>query len=171
MIILGVDPGLSLTGWGIIAASGSKTLSLIEYGCIRTKPSIPLTERLKTIHLTLRGLMQKHKPEVMAIEELFFSKEAKTVAAVGQSRGAILLAAALENLPVCEYNPRHVKISLTGYGSADKNQIQQMVKMLLRMSEIPQPDDAADALAMAISHAHSTGSLLNQFSGYGKIRP
>jgi crossover junction endodeoxyribonuclease RuvC len=135
-----------------VAAAPNNRISLVDYGCIKTGPSLSLPERLKTIHLTLQDIIQKYVPQVMAVEELFFSKEARTVAAVGQSRGAILLAAALRGLPICEYNPRHVKAAITGYGSADKNQIQQMVKRLLLMKEIPRPDDAADALAMAICH-------------------
>lgn len=158
MIILGVDPGLSLTGWGVITTSGTRSVSLLEYGCIKTTPASSLTERLKIIHQTLHEIIARHRPEVMAIEELFFSKEARTVAAVCQARGVILLAAAQMNLPVSEYNPRHVKISLTGYGSADKNQIQQMVRMLLALKEIPKPDDSADALAIAICHSHMSAS-------------
>ena len=153
-IILGIDPGLSMTGWGVISGDQSR-LSLISYGCIRTKPSQPLVDRLMEIHRTIRTLIQTHHPDTVAIEELFFSKEARTIAAVGHSRGTILTAIALENTSVCEYNPRQVKMALTGYGSADKNQIQQMVKILLRLKEIPKPDDAADALAMAICHVHS----------------
>lgn len=155
MIVLGVDPGLALTGWGLVAATGRNTLSMIQYGCIKTTPSQSLTERLKTIHLTLLDIINQHHPQEMAIEELFFSKEARTVAAVGQARGAILIAAALSNLPVHEYNPRHIKMALTGYGSADKHQMQHMVKMLLRLKEVPQPDDAADAVAMAVCHLHT----------------
>ncbi len=165
MNILGVDPGLSLTGWGMVAAKDRNTVSLLEYGCIKTTPALPLTERLKIIYHTLEDIISRHHPEVMAIEELFFSKEAKTVAAVSQARGVILLSAAQHGLPVSEYNPRHVKMSLTGYGSADKNQIQQMVKVLLRLSDIPRPDDAADALAIAICHTQysSVNPLLKNY--------
>jgi crossover junction endodeoxyribonuclease RuvC len=155
MIVLGVDPGLALTGWGVVAAEGRNNLSMVAYGCIKTTPAQNLTERLKTIHTTLLQIIEKHHPREMAVEELFFSKEAKTVAAVGQARGAILVAAALSGLPVFEYNPRYIKISLTGYGSADKSQMQHMVKTLLRLREIPQPDDAADAIAMAVCHLHT----------------
>jgi crossover junction endodeoxyribonuclease RuvC len=155
MIVLGVDPGLALTGWGVVNATGRNTLSLVKYGCVVTKPAQTLTERLKIIHLTIHQIIQEYQPAEMAIEELFFAKEARTVAAVGQARGAIIIAAALANLPVHEYNPRHIKMSLTGYGSADKNQMQQMVKILLRLPDIPRPDDAADAVAMAICHLHT----------------
>ncbi|MFH1368813.1 MAG: crossover junction endodeoxyribonuclease RuvC [Elusimicrobiota bacterium] len=155
MIVLGIDPGLSLTGWGIIASDGKNALSLIGYGCIKTGSNLQLCERLKIINHTIRELVRLNKPEVMAIEELFFAKEAKTVASVGQARGAILLAAVDENLPVHEYNPRKVKIALTGYGAADKNQIQHMVQKLLGLKEIPKPDDAADALAIAMCHLNT----------------
>jgi crossover junction endodeoxyribonuclease RuvC len=155
MIVLGVDPGLSMTGWGAVRASTRDSISLLAYGCIKTKPSETLTERLKTIHLTLKGLIEEHHPDEMAIEELFFAKEARTVASVGQARGAILIAAAMTNLPVHEYNPRRIKLALTGYGSADKSQMQKMVQAFLRLKEIPRPDDAADALAMAICHLHT----------------
>jgi len=155
MIILGVDPGLSLTGWGLIESTDKKSVSLIDYGCIRTKPDRGLGERLKVIYQDLLNIIQSHKAEALALEELFFSKEARTVAAVAQARGAVLLSAAVSGIPIFEYNPRHVKMAMTGYGSADKNQIQQMVKMFLKMSEIPKPDDAADALAIAICHLNT----------------
>ncbi|HBU70095.1 MAG TPA: crossover junction endodeoxyribonuclease RuvC [Elusimicrobia bacterium] len=152
MITLGVDPGLSLTGWGVVNRAANGSLALIEYGCIKTKPDRPLADRLEIINSSLCEIIAKHAPQEMAIEELFFSKEARTVAAVCQARGVILLAAAKAKIPVIEYNPRHVKISMTGYGSADKNQIQQMVKAFLKLKEIPKPDDAADAVAIAICH-------------------
>lgn len=152
MIVLGVDPGLSLTGWGLVNSINRDSLSLISYGCIKTKPAQPLTERLKIIHLALKQIIEEYNPDELAIEELFFSKEARTVAAVGQARGVILLTAGLKNLKINEYNPRHIKMALTGYGSADKPQMQKMVQVLLRMKEIPKPDDAADALAMAVCH-------------------
>ncbi|MCB4792707.1 MAG: crossover junction endodeoxyribonuclease RuvC [Elusimicrobia bacterium] len=159
-IVLGVDPGLSMTGWGVIIRGTNDRLVLKNYGCIKTKPSSPLIERLKNIYFTLNKVIEEYSPEVMAIEELFFSKEARTIASVGQARGAILITAGLKNLPVYEYNPRHVKMALTGYGSADKKQIQQMVKIILAMKEIPQPDDAADALALAICHINTSNFKL-----------
>ena len=156
MIVLGVDPGLSLTGWGFVASPDRNSVSLISYGCIKTLPGVNLTQRLKIINHTLRDLVKEYKPGVMAVEELFFAKEARTVASVGQARGAILMAAADEGLPVFEYNPRKVKIAVTGYGSADKNQIQQMIKTILKLKEIPKPDDAADALAIAVTHIQTS---------------
>lgn len=155
MIVLGVDPGLSITGWGLIRAAGNNKLSLIEYGAIRTEPKTKLADRLKIIHSSLQQIIKKNTPDVLAIEELFFLKRAKTVAQISQARGAILLAASLSNLPVFEYNPKRVKIAITGYGAADKAQMQFMVKALLGLKDIPKPDDAADALAMAICHMNS----------------
>ncbi len=160
--MLGVDPGLSMCGWGVVHRSGRNLLSMLDYGCIKTGPETCLPMRLRTISETLNALIEKYAPQVMAVEELFFSKEARTVAAVAQARGVILLSASSHDLPVHEYNPRHVKISLTGFGSAEKQQIQHMVKAMLCLPVIPKPDDAADALAIAITHLN-TGE-----SGYAK---
>jgi crossover junction endodeoxyribonuclease RuvC len=143
---------LSLTGWGLVLSSERNSLSMIKYGCVKTAANLPLTERLKIINHTIKDIIKEHRPGVMAIEELFFAKEAKTVSYVGQARGAILMAAVDECLPVFEYNPRKVKIAVTGYGSADKRQIQEMMKVILRLKDIPRPDDAADALAIAVCH-------------------
>ena len=156
MIVLGVDPGLSMTGWGVVSKSLRGLIAMLDYGCIVTYPSQKLPKRLEEIHTTLCNIIEKNKPEVIAIEELFFSKQARTVAAVAQSRGVILLAAAEHNVPVFEYNPKHIKIALTGYGAADKNQMQHMVKLVLGLPQIPKPDDAADALAMAICHLNTS---------------
>ncbi len=155
MIVLGIDPGLSLTGWGVIETLSRDKLVPLQYGCIRTKPAETLIQRLRIINIELQNLINTYKPEVVAIEELFFLKESKAVAAVGQARGAIVLTAALNGIKLFEYNPRHVKMALTGYGSADKHQMQHMVKALLRLKEIPKPDDAADALAIAMCHINT----------------
>ncbi|MBN1622688.1 MAG: crossover junction endodeoxyribonuclease RuvC [Endomicrobiales bacterium] len=155
MKVLGIDPGLSITGWGIVFQDNRDKLSLSDYGCIKTDSKSSLVDRLKIIHISLHEIITRNQPDIMAIEELFFSKEARSVASVGQARGSILTTASIANLPVYEYNPRHVKIALTGYGAADKNQIQQMVKTLLFLKDIPKPDDAADALAIAICHFHT----------------
>ncbi|MDR1195886.1 MAG: crossover junction endodeoxyribonuclease RuvC [Endomicrobium sp.] len=159
MIVLGIDPGLSLTGWGVISAQSRDKIMPLQYGCIRTKPSETLSERLQNINIELQKLIDTYKPEVAAIEELFFLKEAKSVAAVGQARGAIVLTVSLNKIKLFEYNPRHVKMALTGYGSADKSQMQHMVKTLLRLKEIPKPDDAADALAIAMCHVNTVRTL------------
>lgn len=163
MVVLGVDPGLSMCGWGVVGRSGRNLLSMLDYGCITTGPSMPLPTRLCAIHETLTALIEKYAPQVMAVEELFFCKQARTVAAVAQARGVILQVAGSRGLPVHEYNPRHVKIALTGYGSAEKQQIQHMVKAMLGLPTIPKPDDAADALAIAITHLN-TGE-----SAYAKL--
>jgi crossover junction endodeoxyribonuclease RuvC len=155
MIVLGIDPGLETTGWGIIKSSEREKISPLAYGAIRTSSKETLISRLKNINAAIQALLDEYRPEVIAIEQLFFLKRAASVAQVGQARGAIVLTIAQNNLPLFEYNPRSVKIALTGYGSADKQQMQRMVKATLGLNEIPQPDDAADALAMAICHVNS----------------
>ncbi|MDR3124547.1 MAG: crossover junction endodeoxyribonuclease RuvC [Endomicrobium sp.] len=155
MIILGIDPGLSLTGWGIIEAVSRDKMHALKYGYIKTSPPATLIERLQAVHDNLQDIIDTYKPEVVAIEEIFFLKAAKSVAAVGQSRGAIVLTVSMNKIPLFEYNPRSVKVALTGYGSADKYQIQHMVKTFLKLKEIPKPDDTADALAMAICHINT----------------
>jgi crossover junction endodeoxyribonuclease RuvC len=157
MIVLGIDPGLSLTGWGIIDASDRDKMIPLNYGCICTKSGQTLIERLQNINTGLQAVINKYKPRVAAIEQLFFLKKAASVAQVGQARGAIVLTLALNKIELFEYNPRSVKIALTGYGSAEKIQMQNMVKTALRLKEIPRPDDAADALAMAICHVNTSG--------------
>lgn len=154
MIILGVDPGTATTGYGLINKQGQQ-YEVIDFGCITTPANTPLHDRLDTIFEELSEIIEKHKPEHIAVEELFFANNAKTAIAVGQARGVILLAGKKKGLSVFEYTPLEVKMALTGYGRADKNQIQQMVKALLMLTEIPKPDDAADALAIAICHGQS----------------
>ncbi|MDR2616892.1 MAG: crossover junction endodeoxyribonuclease RuvC [Endomicrobium sp.] len=155
MVILGIDPGLSLTGWGIIKAVSRDKMYALKYGCIKTSPPATLIERLQAVHDNLQDIIDTYKPEVVAIEEIFFLKAAKSVASVGQSRGAIVLTVSMNNIPLFEYNPISVKVALTGYGSADKYQMQHMVKTFLKLKEIPKPDDTADALAMAICHINT----------------
>ncbi|MDR1522451.1 MAG: crossover junction endodeoxyribonuclease RuvC [Endomicrobium sp.] len=155
MVILGIDPGLSLTGWGVVEAVSRDKMKALKYGCIKTAPPSLLIERLQLVHDKLQSLIDIYKPDVVAIEEIFFLKAARSVAAVGQSRGAILLTISMNKIPLFEYNPRSVKMALTGYGSADKHQMQHMVKTFLKLKEIPKPDDTADALAMAICHINT----------------
>lgn len=154
MIILGVDPGTATTGYGIIRKEGQK-YELVDFGCILTPAKTPLHDRLDTIFDELSEIIEKYMPEHMAVEELFFANNAKTAISVGHARGVILLAGKKKGISVFEYTPLEVKMALTGYGRADKNQIQQMVKALLSLSEIPKPDDAADALAIAICHGQT----------------
>ncbi|MCA6070266.1 MAG: crossover junction endodeoxyribonuclease RuvC [Endomicrobium sp.] len=155
MRVLGIDPGLSLTGWGIVDAFSRDKINPVQYGCIKTSPPVPLIERLQYVHTEIQTIINKYKPEAVAIEEIFFLKAASSVASVGQSRGAIVLTVSMNKLLLFEYNPRTVKMALTGYGSADKHQIQHMVKTFLKLKEIPKPDDAADALAIAICHVNT----------------
>ena len=154
MIILGIDPGIATTGFGVIQKSGNRLVP-IEWGAILTKPDQPLAERLFKLSTELTQIIAKHQPNHMSVEELFFNTNAKTALIVGQARGVILLAGAAAGLPVASYTPGQVKTSVSGYGKADKNQVQQMVKHILSLEKIPKPDDVADALALAICHAHS----------------
>jgi crossover junction endodeoxyribonuclease RuvC len=154
LLILGVDPGTAITGYGLVSYEGNH-LKKVAFGVIRTGPEQSLTRRLHHIYLELLKIIQEFKPDSIAIEELFFNKNVRTALAVGHARGVILLAAATSGYEVAEYTPLQVKQAVTGYGRADKMQIQEMVRVLLCLTEIPKPDDAADALAIAICHAHS----------------
>ena len=160
MIILGIDPGYAIVGYGVIKYEGGK-MSVVDYGKITTEANIPLSKRLKLIYDSLSHLIETFKPDVVAVEELFFNSNVKTAIAVGHARGVIILAAANKNLKIAEYTPLQIKQAVVGYGRADKNQVQQMVKMFLKLKEVPKPDDTADALAVAICHANSS-ALSNQ---------
>lgn len=160
ILILGIDPGTASTGWGLVRCRGRVTrrggvtppLRLIDYGCIETDKEIAPPKRLHQIHLALTRIIRKYQPAVMACEDIFFYKNAKTVISVSQAQGAILLTAAKSKIPIFTYTPLQIKQVLTKYGRADKGQIQKKVKNLLHLKEIPKPDDAADALAVAICH-------------------
>lgn len=154
MIILGIDPGIGRCGWGIITINNSQ-LTVNNYGCVETSAKQNTEKRLVEIHEQIESLIKKYKPDVLAIEELFFNTNSKTAFVVGQARGVILLAAAKNKISVAIYTPLQVKMALTGYGRADKNQIGQMVKVILRLEKIPKIDDTSDALAVAITHAFS----------------
>ncbi len=154
MIILGIDPGIAIVGYGIIECKGNK-YKAIDYGVITTEPKCSFPERLKIIYNELTDIIIKYDPDAFAIEELFFNKNVKTAIDVGQARGVELLAGMNRGLEIFEYTPLQVKQGVVGYGRASKRQVQEMVKLLLNLKEIPKPDDAADALAVAISHAHS----------------
>lgn len=153
MLVLGIDPGSAITGYGLVREVGN-SLQAVDYGCIRTAPSEPLEARLHKIYLEVCQLIDKHKPDQFAVEELFFNKNVRTALTVGQARGVILLAGAQGGLPVAEYTPLQVKQAVVGYGRAEKAQIQFMVKTILSLPAIPKPDDVADALAIAICHTH-----------------
>jgi crossover junction endodeoxyribonuclease RuvC len=154
VIVLGIDPGTARTGYGIITREGS-TLRMLDYGCIETTPDRPLEARLLIIHEALTDLLDTHRPEAVGVERLFFNKNVQTAFAVGQARGVVLLAAAQHGLPLFEYGPGEVKMAVTGYGRADKEQVQRMVQAVLALKELPRPDDAADALAVAVCTANS----------------
>jgi crossover junction endodeoxyribonuclease RuvC len=154
LIVLGIDPGTAATGYGVVERTGSK-LRAVDYGCFETTPADELPRRLMYIHQAITELIAEHKPELVGVERLFFNRNVQTAFAVGQARGAVLLAAAEAGLPVFEYGPHEVKMAVTGYGRAAKSQVQRMVQVVLGMSVLPRPDDAADALAVAICLAHA----------------
>jgi len=158
MRILGIDPGYGRTGYGVIDTVGNRHVS-VEYGCIETKPNTPMPDRLLDIYTAVREIITRLKPDALSIEELFFAKNVTTGLDVAQARGVVLLAAREANLPIGEYKPMQVKQSIAGYGKADKKQMQEMVRMFLNLRTIPKPDDAADALAVAITHAHAAPFL------------
>lgn len=154
MRVLGIDPGTATTGYALLDGEPQRPdeIVLVEHGVIRTAPTTPMPDRLREIHAAVESLIVDLQPDVVAIEELFFSSNITTGITVGQARGVILLAAAQAGLDIAEYKPNVVKQALTGYGAADKRQMQEMVKLLLRLSSIPRPDDAADAVAIALAH-------------------
>ncbi len=161
MIVLGIDPGYALMGWGVVEAEGSR-MKLINYGCIETKAGVPMQNRLRTLQLGVRDLLNIYKPDDVAFEELFFARNVTTALMVGAARGAAIIAAAEYTNNLYEYTPMQIKQAITGYGKADKKQIQQMVKLLLKLDEVPKPDDAADAIACAITHCQA-GVAKTQF--------
>ncbi|MFA6309306.1 MAG: crossover junction endodeoxyribonuclease RuvC [Clostridia bacterium] len=154
MIILGIDPGFAITGYGVVKYEVNK-FSVIDYGAITTHASKPLCERMLTLFDSLEEVIEKHKPDAISVEELFINKNLKTALNVGHGRGVAILAAAKSGRAVHEYTPLQVKQAVVGYGRADKNQVQQMVKIILNLESIPKPDDASDALAVAICHGNS----------------
>ncbi len=159
MRIIGVDPGTARIGWGLIDGQGQDYV-MVRYGCIETEKTKRPAHRLEEIYQEVLGLLQTERPDQVVVEQLFFARNVTTAMAVGQARGVILLAAAHANLPIFEYTPLQVKQTITGYGRAEKNQIQTMIKALLRLSEIPKPDDAADALAIALTHGFTNPALV-----------
>jgi crossover junction endodeoxyribonuclease RuvC len=156
VIILGIDPGTAALGYGIVERIGGR-LRAIDHGCLTTSADLPLGERLLAIHRLVGDLIELHQPAIVAVERLFFSRNAQTAMAVGHARGVILLAAAEHATPVREATPNEVKSAIAGYGAADKEQVQRMVQLVLGMSTLPTPDDAADALAVAVCIANRVG--------------
>ena len=168
--ILGLDPGTAILGWGIIEKGEGGKIVPKKYGCIRTAANAPLPERLFHIYSSLCDIIEKEKPDRLAIEELFFFKNQKTVMSVAQARGVAIACGMKSGLSVFEYTPLQVKQALTGYGRADKAQMQEMVRITCKLKACPKPDDAADALAIAITHAQSIGMEItnNQDTRYSK---
>lgn len=160
MMILGIDPGVATIGFGVIRAERQQN-TLIQYGTITTPAGLPLACRLRQIWEDMNELFRQFRPDEMAVEELFFTKNITTGIAVAHGRGVILLAAEQAGVPIFEYTPMQVKQAVAGYGKAEKRQVMDMTRRLLRMKEIPRPDDAADALAIAICHSRAATSLLN----------
>ncbi|CAH0119107.1 MULTISPECIES: crossover junction endodeoxyribonuclease RuvC [unclassified Paenibacillus] len=154
MRILGIDPGIAIVGFGFIDKAGSK-LTPVQYGSIQTEAHTPLEERLLQVYEATLQLIDKYKPDTVAMEKLFFNRNVTTAFTVGQARGVMILAAVQRGLSVAEYTPLQVKQAVVGYGKAEKRQVQEMVKMFLRLQAVPKPDDVADALAVAVCHAHS----------------
>ena len=163
MITLGVDPGTATTGYGVVRDARDGRVHEMDHGVIRTDPGTPYPLRLKEIYEQITRLIEKYEPQAIAIEQLFFNKNVSSALVVGQARGVVILAGALAGLELSEYTPLQVKEAVMGYGRAEKIQVQQMVKTLLGLVEIPKPDDAADALAVAICHLNSY--RMNSFLG------
>lgn len=151
MTILGVDPGTATTGWGVVKNSRGNSLECIAYNCITTAKEKKPGDRLVILEKELLQVLQEYKPDAVAVERLYFFKNLKSVMPVSEARGVILLAIAKKKLPVVEFTPLQVKMAITGYGRADKKQVQRMVQQTLKLSQIPKPDDAADALGLAIA--------------------
>ena len=151
MVIIGIDPGYAIVGIGVVEYVGNKFRTL-EYGAITTPADMSTVDRLKKIYDELTMYLEKYKPDAVAIEELFFNSNQKTAINVAQARGVILVAVRNKNIPICEYTPLQVKQAIAGYGKADKKQVQFMIKTMLKLKDVPKPDDAADALAIAITH-------------------
>ncbi len=163
MRILGIDPGYGITGFGVIEADRGST-TLVNCGAITTPAGMDFSARLEIIYEDMRSLLEKAKPDAVAIEELFFGQNVTTGIGVAQSRGVILLAIRQAGLPVTAYKPMQVKQAVVGYGNATKHQVQEMTKRLLHLDKLPKPDDAADAIAIALCHARSSTSLLAQLN-------
>jgi len=149
MIILGIDPGTATTGFGVIEKTKKKT-RVIDYGCIKTRSDLGAGERLKIINNELNKLIKKHRPKILAVENVYFFKNLKTAMPVSQAKGVVLLTAAKKKIPVYEFTPLQMKMAIVGYGKAEKKQVQEMLKILLNMKETPKQDDAADALGIAL---------------------
>jgi crossover junction endodeoxyribonuclease RuvC len=154
MLVLGIDPGIAITGYGLIQTTPQNNYQCVDYGVVTTPAKLDDAERLKTLFDELTGLIHKYQPDSSAVEKLFFQKNVRTAISVGQARGVAMLTLARADLLVKEYTPNEVKQTVCGYGNAGKRQVQRMVQTLLSLEDLPKPDDAADALAVAICHIH-----------------
>lgn len=158
MRILGIDPGFARVGWATITVNNLQ-LTVNNYGCIETSKNNNPQERLVHVYKQVSSLIKKYKPDALAIEELFFTNNAKTAFKVGEARGVIILAGAMQKIPVFSYTPLQVKVAITGYGSADKGQVGRMIKAILKLKKMPKLDDTADAIAVALTHAFTNKKL------------
>ncbi|MBP3327609.1 MAG: crossover junction endodeoxyribonuclease RuvC [Clostridia bacterium] len=165
MRILGIDPGYAIVGYGVLDYQNNH-FSVVEYGAITTPAGMDFNRRLELIFDEMEVIISRLKPDAMSIEKLFYNTNAKTVIDVAQARGVIMLAAQKNGVEAFEYTPLQVKQSVVGYGRAEKKQVQEMTKLILRLSKVPKPDDTADALALAICHGHSSGSLMGKLAKY-----
>ena len=161
MIILGIDPGYAIIGWGVLKYESNR-FTVLDYGAVTTPAGMDFNLRLEKIYDDISLIMDKYSPEAMSIEKIFYNSNAKTVIDVSQARGVLVLAAQKHNVGIFEYTPLQVKQSVVGYGRAEKKQVQEMTRIILNLRKIPKPDDTADALAMAICHAHASGSLIGR---------
>ena len=165
MLILGIDPGYAIVGYGLLEYQNNR-FRTVDYGAITTPAGMDFSQRLEVIYQQMQALLSQYRPQPMAVERLYFHNNQKTAIDVAQARGVILLAARLQGIEVFEYTPLQVKSSVVGYGQAVKKQVQEMTRILLHLDAVPKPDDTADALAIAICHAHSSGSLINRLKQY-----
>ena len=165
MLILGIDPGYAIVGYGLVEYQSNR-FRTVDYGAITTPAGMDFSQRLEMIYRQMQILLTKYHPQAVAVEKLYFQNNQKTAIDVAQARGVILLAARLAGIELFEYTPLQVKSSVVGYGQAVKKQVQEMTRMLLHLDAVPEPDDTADALAIAICHAHSSGSLMNRLKEY-----
>jgi crossover junction endodeoxyribonuclease RuvC len=161
MVILGIDPGYAIVGYGVVKYEGNR-FTVMDYGSVTTCAQMPFYERLEHIYDNIADVIERCGPQALAMEKLFFNTNAKTVIDVSQARGVIMLAGQKHGLSIAEYTPLQVKQSVVGYGRAEKKQVQEMTRVILNLEKVPKPDDVADALAMAICHAHSSGSLIGR---------
>lgn len=161
MIILGIDPGYAIVGWGVIRYERGRFLPM-DFGAVTTSAATPFAKRLEYIYDELSAILERHKPDAVAVEKLYFQNNQKTAIDVAQARGVIMLAIRKSGVPAFEYTPLQVKSAVTGFGQAQKPQVMEMTKRLLRLKAVPKPDDTADALAIAICHAQYGGTALKQ---------